>query len=406
MRDETHGPSGGPEQSCRSGNVAEATVSPLRAGPGDGPKDQPPAVRPCATSAPSQDRRTESRVPSQQGIYAAIDLGTNNCRLLVARPTARSFRVVDAFSRIVRLGEGLGATGRLCDGAMERALGALEICAAKMDLRGVTRARMVATEACRSAVNGEDFCAQVEARTGLTLEVVDRRTEAGLAATGCAPLVDPSCEGAVLFDIGGGSTEVVWLGRRSAGDDGPPRARIRSWVSLPVGVVSLSERHGGVKVSPDVFHTMVDEVCAMLDGVRQSWGVRAPARLHLLGTSGTVTTVAGIHLGLDRYDRARVDGAWLGASHIEQVVDRLMTMSFEERVANPCIGAQRADLVLAGCAIMEAVRRVFPADRLRVADRGLREGMLVQMMRADGVWRNGRSADGFNANPPNGSRPA
>jgi exopolyphosphatase / guanosine-5'-triphosphate,3'-diphosphate pyrophosphatase len=246
----------------------------------------------------------------------------------------------------------------------------------------------------------------VEARTGLTLEVVDRRTEAGLAATGCAPLVDPSCEGAVLFDIGGGSTEVVWLGRRSAGDDGPPRARIRSWVSLPVGVVSLSERHGGVKVSPDVFHTMVDEVCAMLDGVRQSWGVRAPARLHLLGTSGTVTTVAGIHLGLDRYDRARVDGAWLGACHIEQVVERLMTMSFEERVANPCIGAQRADLVLAGCAIMEAVRRVFPADRLRVADRGLREGMLVQMMRADGVWRNGRSADGFHANPPNGSRPA
>ncbi|UJX47729.1 Ppx/GppA family phosphatase [Xanthobacter sp. YC-JY1] len=339
-------------------------------------------------------------------MYAAIDLGTNNCRLLIARPTARSFRVVDAFSRIVRLGEGLGASGRLCDGAMERALGALEICATKMELRGVTRARMVATEACRSAVNGEDFCSQVEARTGLTLEVVDRRTEAGLAATGCAPLVDPSCEGAVLFDIGGGSTEVVWLGRRSAGDDGPPRARIRSWVSLPVGVVSLSERHGGVKVSPDVFHTMVDEVCAMLDGVRQSWGVRAPARLHLLGTSGTVTTVAGIHLGLDRYDRARVDGAWLGASHIEQVVDRLMTMSFEERVANPCIGAQRADLVLAGCAIMEAVRRIFPADRLRVADRGLREGMLVQMMRADGVWRNGRAADGYNATPPNGSRPA
>ena len=145
MRDETHGPAGGPEQSSRSGNLAEATVSPLRAGTGDGPKDQPPAVRPCATPAPSHDRPTESRVPSPQGIYAAIDLGTNNCRLLVARPTARSFRVVDAFSRIVRLGEGLGATGRLCDGAMERALGALEICAAKMDLRGVTRARMVAT---------------------------------------------------------------------------------------------------------------------------------------------------------------------------------------------------------------------------------------------------------------------
>lgn len=432
MRDETHGPVGGPGQSCRERAVTER-VTEARCGAtglaaagtaavdGGSPLDPPscsgeilspgeiasPApVQPCAipprtppehpVSAPpvSASGHPAPSYPSgnSSAVYAAIDLGTNNCRLLVARPTARSFRVVDAFSRIVRLGEGLTASGRLCDEAMTRAVAALEVCAAKMDLRGVTRARIVATEACRAADNGAEFCARVEERTGLQLEVVDRRTEAGLAATGCAPLVDPSCDGAVLFDIGGGSTEVVWLGRRSAGDDGPPRARIRSWVSLPVGVVSLSERHGGVRVSPDVFHTMVDEVCGMLDGVRQSWGVRAPGRLHLLGTSGTVTTVAGIHLGLDRYDRTRVDGAWLGASHIKEVVERLMCMSFEERVANPCIGAQRADLVLAGCAIMEAVRRVFPADRLRVADRGLREGMLVQLMRADGAWRRNRPA--------------
>ncbi len=329
--------------------------------------------------------------PSCAGPYAAIDLGTNNCRLLVARPTNRNFRVVDAFSRIVRLGEGLGASGRLSDAAMNRAVAALEICAGKMSARGVTRARIVATEACRAASNGDEFTARVEDYTGLKLEVVDRRTEAGLAAAGCAPLVDPHCDGAVLFDIGGGSTEVVWLTRRAAGDDGPPRARIRSWVSLPVGVVSLSERHGGVSVTRELFRTMVEEVCGMLEGVRQSWGVRASGRMHLLGTSGTVTTVAGIHLGLDRYDRARVDGAWLGAQDICDVVDQLMGMSFEERVLNPCIGAQRADLVLAGCAIMEAVREMFPAERLRVADRGLREGMLVQLMRADGVWR--RSKD-------------
>ena len=427
MRDETHGPVQGPGQSCSEHAAAEGACDPRRPAarpasdtlaPGSLDPDSPasdtaapprsasaPPLSACAqpTSAypahahvpgPAGRAARETRNPAPSGcggVYAAIDLGTNNCRLLVARPTARSFRVVDAFSRIVRLGEGLGASGRLCDQAMDRAVAALEVCAAKMHLRGVTRARIVATEACRAATNGEDFCARVEERTGLRLEVVDRRTEAGLAATGCAPLVDPSCDGAVLFDIGGGSTEVVWLGRRSAGDDGPPRARIRSWVSLPVGVVSLSERHGGVVVSPAVFHEMVDEVCAMLDGVRQSWGVRAPTRLHLLGTSGTVTTVAGIHLGLDRYDRTRVDGAWLGASHIERVVERLMTMSFEERVANPCIGAQRADLVLAGCAIMEAVRRVFPAERLRVADRGLREGMLVQLMRADGAWRRDRA---------------
>ncbi|WP_370640679.1 Ppx/GppA phosphatase family protein [Xanthobacter sp. NFH-44] len=333
-------------------------------------------------------------MPPDEAVYAAVDLGTNNCRLLVARPTSRSFRVVDAFSRIVRLGEGLTASGRLGDSAMERAGAALEVCAAKMVQRGVTRARVIATEACRAAVNGEDFCARVRERTGLDLEVVDRRTEAGLAAAGCAPLVDPHSDGAVLFDIGGGSTEVVWLGRRSAGDDGPPRARIRAWISMPVGVVSLSERHGGVRVSPDVFRHMVAEVRGMLEGVRESWGLRPPHRMHLLGTSGTVTTVAGIHLGLDRYDRTRVDGTWLSDTSIADVVDRLMGMSFEERVANPCIGAQRADLVLAGCAIMEAVREVFPAERLRVADRGLREGMLVQLMRADGAWRRHRRAEG------------
>lgn len=393
MKDETHGSLGGPEPSCREGIGQPGG----RRDQGRRPDDRERARDGAATDG--QDRSTSEMVvrgaaaeapPCPAGPYAAIDLGTNNCRLLVARPTPRSFRVVDAFSRIVRLGEGLTASGRLGEAAMSRAVAALEICASKMETRGVTRSRIIATEACRAAANGEEFRDRVKERTGLTLEVVDRRTEAGLAAAGCAPLVDPHCDGAVLFDIGGGSTEVVWLTRRGAGDDGPPRARIRSWVSLPVGVVSLSERHGGVSVSPKMFRTMVDEVCDMLEGVRQSWGVRAPGRMHLLGTSGTVTTVAGIHLGLNRYDRARVDGAWLGAQNICEVVERLMGMSFEERVSNPCIGAQRADLVLAGCAIMEAVREMFPADRLRVADRGLREGMLVQLMRADGVWRRTR----------------
>lgn len=374
MRDEAHGPKPDPEPSCpaQTGrDAAEAERGPTR------PKGRRnrPAFSAQANACP---------------VYAAIDLGTNNCRLLVARPTSRGFRVVDAFSRIVRLGEGLTLTGRLGEEAMSRATAALDICASKMSLRGVTRARIIATEACRSAGNGDEFCARVHENTGLVLEVVDRRTEAGLAAAGCAPLVDPHSEGAVLFDIGGGSTEVVWLGRRGAGDDGPPRARVRSWISLPVGVVSLSERYGGTRVSRDIFRSMVREVRTMLEGVRESWGVRRCDRIHLLGTSGTVTTVAGIHLGLERYDRMRVDGAWLRTHDVEDVVGQLMDMSFDERVSNPCIGAQRADLVLAGCAIMEAIRAVFPAERLRVADRGLREGMLVQLMRADGVWRRGR----------------
>ena len=321
--------------------------------------------------------------------YAALDLGTNNCRLLVARPTSGGFRVVDAFSRIVRLGEGLIGSGRLSEAAMTRAVEALGVCAAKLSARRIAGQRLIATEACRSAANGDAFIARVEAETGLKLEIVDRETEARLAAAGCTPLVDPSSEGALLFDIGGGSTEVVWLDRVETGDGGPPGAIIRAWVSVPLGVVTVAERHGGVMVTREGFEAMVNEFRPHLDGFVEAVGPHDCGRLHLLGTSGTVTTIAGVHLDLPRYDRSQVDGTWLDAPQVRCVVDRLLAMPFSERVANPCIGAERADLVLAGCAILEAVRRAFPCDRLRVADRGLREGILVELMRADHVWRSG-----------------
>ncbi|MFK8252647.1 Ppx/GppA phosphatase family protein [Ancylobacter terrae] len=323
--------------------------------------------------------------------YAALDLGTNNCRLLIARPTASGFRVVDAFSRIVRLGEGLIGSGRLGEPAMQRAIDALGVCAAKIDARNVVRARLIATEACRAAANGADFIRRVAEETGLDLEIVDRETEARLAAVGCTPLVDPHSQGAILFDIGGGSTEVVWLDRIETHDGGPPAAIIRAWISVPLGVVSVAERHGGVKVTREGFEAMVAEFRPHLDALIEAVGPHDCGRLHLLGTSGTVTTVAGVHLDLPRYDRSQVDGTWLGAGEVQCVVDRLLAMPFSERVANPCIGAERADLVLAGCAILEAVHRAFPCDRLRVADRGLREGILVELMRADAVWRSGAS---------------
>jgi exopolyphosphatase/guanosine-5'-triphosphate,3'-diphosphate pyrophosphatase len=319
--------------------------------------------------------------------YAALDLGTNNCRLLIAKPTSSGFRVVDAFSRIVRLGEGLVGSGRLSEAAMTRALDALGVCAAKIGARRIAHARLIATEACRAAANGADFIERVKRHTGLELEIVDRETEARLAAVGCTPLVDPRSDGAVLFDIGGGSTEVVWLDRVETDDGGPPAAIIRAWVSVPLGVVSVAERHGGVQVTAADFEAMVAEFQPHLEGFVAAVGAHDCGRLHLLGTSGTVTTIAGVHLDLPRYDRAQVDGTWLGAGQVQAVVDRLLAMPFSERVANPCIGAERADLVLAGCAILEAVRRAFPCDRLRVADRGLREGILVELMRADAVWR-------------------
>jgi exopolyphosphatase/guanosine-5'-triphosphate,3'-diphosphate pyrophosphatase len=305
----------------------------------------------------------------------------------VARPAGDGFRVVDAFSRIIRLGEGISASGRISDAAIERAIAALAICRNKMRNKGVTRARLIATEACRAAANGDEFCAQVAEKLGVELEVIDRETEATLAATGCTPLIDPQAEGAVLFDIGGGSSELVRLSRSQKTKGGPPLPQIRGWISLAHGVVTLAERHGGHSVSRETYEAMVNEVAEdIAPFAREHGGIED---IHMLGTSGTVTTIAGVHLNLKRYDRNRVDGCWMSAQQITAVVERLMAMSYEDRVASPCIGAERADLVLAGCAILDAIRRAFPCPRLRVADRGLREGMLVQMMREDGVWGGG-----------------
>jgi exopolyphosphatase/guanosine-5'-triphosphate,3'-diphosphate pyrophosphatase len=318
--------------------------------------------------------------------YAALDLGTNNCRLLVARPAGDGFRVIDAFSRIIRLGEGVSTSGRISEAAIERAVEALAVCRDKMRNRGVTRARLIATEACRAAENGLEFRARIAERVGLDLEIIDRETEATLAATGCTPLMDPHADGVILFDIGGGSSELVRLDRSPSCRRGPPLPQINAWISLPVGVVTLAERHGGHVVTPEIYAAMIAEVTAFVGRFVAEHGGLGAGHTHLLGTSGTVTTIAGVHLKLRRYERRRVDGCWMANEEATRVIERLLAMSYEDRVANPCIGAERADLVLAGCAILDAIRAAFPCRRLRVADRGLREGMLVQMMRADGVW--------------------
>ena len=335
-------------------------------------------------------RRDRGQAP----VYAALDLGTNNCRLLVAIPTRPGqFRVIDAFSRIVRLGEGLTASGRLSDATMDRAVEALKVCASKLANKTVRRHRLIATEACRSAGNGSEFLDRVKEETGLDLEIVDRETEARLAVSGCSSLVERETAGVVLFDIGGGSSEIAAIDL-SGSRSNRLANHISAWTSLPVGVVTLSERHGGREVTEKIFEEMVDEVAALLDGFPcpdlPGCGNGAGGEFHLLGTSGTVTTLAGVHLDLPRYDRRRVDGLWLSSSEVDRMTQKLLSWNFDERSSNPCIGSDRADLVLAGCAILEAIRRRWPSDRLRVADRGLREGLLTEMMAADGVWRRGR----------------
>lgn len=351
--------------------------------------------RPEETQGRARDGSIAGRAGGAAPLYAALDLGTNNCRLLVARPAgylaptgAEGLRVIDAYSRIVRLGEGLSQTGRLGEAAIQRTLEALDICREKMDRRGVTRARLIATEACRAAENGPEFVQRVAERTGLNLEIIDRETEARLAALGCGSLADPQAEGVLLFDIGGGSTEIVWLAPDRARKQGARSVTI--WTSIELGVVSLAERFGGHHVDDNTFEDMVADFDEKLRPfTRKAMEQRACGRFHLLGTSGTVTTVAGIHLELPRYDRRRVDGLWMSADQADDAVDRLRAMNYEQRAANGCIGHERADLVLAGCAILEAIRRAFPAPRIRIADRGLREGILLELMRADRAGETG-----------------
>ena len=344
--------------------------------------------KPKQNTLHSKPRNNQTFRGRQSHAYAALDLGTNNCRLLIAVPQDKGgFRVIDGFSKIVRLGEGLSQTGMLSQEAMDRSVEALKICATKLGTRKIKRQRLIATEACRQAGNGEAFLRRVKEESGLDLEIVSRETEARLASEGCGSLMDRKSDGAVLFDIGGGSSELILVNNIGARKK-KISERIVAWTSLPMGVVTLAERFGGKNVSRKLFDEMVRDVMVHIDTFEGKDALKsafAHGRVHLLGTSGTVTTLAGIHLKLPRYDRKKVDGIWLKDEEVESVINKLLSMSYEERSKNPCIGFERADLVLAGCAILNAIRLAWPTKRLRVADRGLREGLLAEMMSLDGV---------------------
>ncbi len=313
--------------------------------------------------------------------YAAIDLGTNNCRLLIARPAEDGFVVIDAFSRVVRLGEGLAQTGQLSDAAMDRALSALRVCSEKLRRRNVRLARSVATEACRRAVNGADFIERVRNETGIRLDIISAQEEARLAVLGCHILLEDGIGPAVIFDIGGGSTELVLI------EPGAPVPRIIDWQSVPWGVVSLTEMVGG---SEDTEAERIGRYQEMGRRVSESFASFAERiapwqddRVRLLGTSGTVTTLASVHLDLPQYDRRAVDGLIVPSDAMRGIATRLSGMSPQERRALPCIGRERADLVVAGCAILEAILDIWPASRLGVADRGIREGILRSLIATD-----------------------
>lgn len=358
------------------------------------------ALAPRTAADGPQGRHARAAGPPTQPLYAALDLGTNNCRLLIARrrdgyrsavpgSTAAAaaertgappptLEIVDAFSRIVRLGEGLAATGRLSDAAMDRTVSALSVCARKLRRYRPRFVRIVATEACRRAENGHLFLQRISAELGLRMETIAPQEEALLALAGCAALLDPSVPRALMFDIGGGSTELTWLAVR------PGQAPlVLGWISIPLGVVNLAEAHGDTTRNDHGYDRMRQVFAEKLLGFDAAHGISTAIQaggVQMLGASGTVTTLAGIHLDLPRYDRARVDGIRLRAEDLASVSDRIRRMSEEARLSHPCIGRARADLVIAGCAIIDAMRTQWTIPSLRIGDRGVREGILFGLM--------------------------
>ncbi len=320
------------------------------------------------------------RAPDQhRPVFAVLDLGSNNCRLLIAQPTVSGkFHVVDSFSRIVRLGEGMAQTGTLSEIAIDRTLDALKICAERIHASRATHVRAIATEACRRADNADVLLARARAETGIDFAILSSDEEAHLAATGCAPLIGPRYDGALIFDIGGGSTEAIWMERHNG------TLALRKAISVPVGVVTIAEHHPG-PMDRARYDTILREMLARFAEVRSEMnklGAFDTATHHLLGTSGTVTTLAGIALGLPRYIRAKVDASWHACGAILKIADDIATLDHDKRAAFGCVGAERAELIVPGCAIFAAIHAHWPCAELRVADRGLREGMLREMMDA------------------------
>lgn len=374
-------------------------------GTGTVPQPDPPSPRPSPPGDPTGTDSPRSPAgapdwrspPFHRQAFAAIDLGTNNCRLLIARPSADGFVVIDAFSRVVRLGEGLAQTGRLSQEAMDRALGALQVCADKLKRRNVHLARSVATEACRRAENGQEFIERVRAETGIVLDIISAKEEARLAVLGCHLLLEGGQGPAMVFDIGGGSTELVLV--EHIGGAVP---RILDWQSVPWGVVSLTETCGGEPTTDEERAVRYERMRELVRDSLAPFSVRVwqwleeeearQAQLRLLGTSGTVTTLASLHLELPQYDRRAVDGLIVDSSAMRSLSQRLAAMTPEERRAQPCIGRERSDLVVAGCAILETIFDLWPADRLGVADRGIREGILRSLISAGDAGEKSRAA--------------
>ena len=372
-----------------------------------GAEAQPQSSRPPGNgrtpAGPEPKRLTKA---DEGALYAALDLGTNSCRMLIARPKGAQFEVIDSFSRAVELGTGLESTGRLSQVPMARTVQALRICRRKLDDHNVTRMRLVATEACRRARNAGEFIRKIQRDTGLRLEIIPAEEEARLAVISCAPLVAPNAEQLLVIDIGGGSTELVWIDlsgvpsaqRRAAilsvrlgfavealAPPQPGQARVVDWISVPLGVATLREQFNDVEDDSARFALMSWHFEEQLQSFSPYQNPAPREGFQIIGTSGTVTTVAASYLGLKRYDRNKVDGLTMTSAQIDKVIHDYLSLGPEGRRTDPRIGRERQGLIMSGAAILQALMRVWPTNVMSVADRGLREGLLYAQMSRDGV---------------------
>jgi len=356
---------------------------------------------PVALPVPPSGTRT-----ADPGLYAAVDLGTNSCRMLIAQPKGSQFTVLDSFSKTVQLGVGLELSGRLSHASMGRTVQALRICQKKIERHGVQRMRLVATEACRRARNARDFIRQVRRETGLQIEIIAPEEEARLAVISCAPLVSPRTEQLLVVDIGGGSTELVWIDLAAVEPDDRPRAimrlhagfnvkgetpaaRVVDWISVPLGVATLKDQFEDVEDEGARFALMSWFFEENLANFSPYNAENPRDGFQIIGTSGTVTTVAASFLGLRRYDRSKVDGLRMSSDQIDTVIRDYLSLGPDGRRSDPRIGRDRQALIMSGAAILQALMRIWPTDSLSVADRGLREGLLYAQMSADGVLEDG-----------------
>ncbi|MEI4470463.1 Ppx/GppA phosphatase family protein [Frigidibacter sp. MR17.24] len=359
-----------------------------------------------AGALPKSTVEPEASIPGPESspLYAALDLGTNSCRMLIARPRGAQFHVIDSFSKTVQLGQGLEASGKLSRASMARTVQALQICRRKIEQNGVAHMRLVATEACRRAKNARDFLRYVRRETGLPLEIIEPEEEARLAVISCAPLVERKTEQLLIVDIGGGSTELVWIdlsavpaperaraimrlseGFRAAPVEGQVAAKVVDWISIPLGVATLKDQFEDVEDDAARFALMSWYFEENLADFSPYNAAQPREGFQIIGTSGTVTTVAASHLGLRRYDRAKVDGLTMTSDQIDRVIRDYLALGPEGRRADPRIGRDRHTLIMSGAAILQALMRIWPTERLSVADRGLREGLLYAQMSKDGV---------------------